>query len=182
MYKDVKKFRRKFGMLSQKVPGHVTTRKLVERYDFLKEELEEFLEGVNEQDLAKQADALVDLVYVALGTAASLGLPWKELWDDVHQCNMRKERGLTKRGHAVDCIKPEGWIPPSTTQILDKAGYDRQLFTQGGEVKEFLCADDPDRWKTDHVVTNEPVRPLLKPHYHPQYGFFSPNNIAGEKE
>jgi hypothetical protein len=52
-----------------------------------------------------------------------MGLPWKELWDDVQRANMTKVRGVGKRGHAVDCIKPEGWIPPRTKEILEDWGY-----------------------------------------------------------
>src|SRR5687768_5098031 len=119
--KDVTAFQRKFGLLSHDKPVHLTKRKLTERIEFLQEELNEFKEGVEEQDLAKQADALVDLVYVALGTADMLGLPWDWLWADVQRANMAKERGITKRGHLVDMVKPEGWVPPLTEWLLKSA-------------------------------------------------------------
>lgn len=121
--KNVTEFHRKFGHLSNDKPVHLTRRKLRERIEFLEEELEEFRRAVEAQDLAEQADALVDFVYVAMGTADMLGLPWDELWADVHRANMAKERGVGKRGHLVDMIKPEGWIPPQTLEILEAAGY-----------------------------------------------------------
>lgn len=122
-FHDVKTFQLKFGQLVHAEPTHLTRRKLQERIDFLQEELDEFKKACDEQDLAEQADALVDLVYVALGTANMLGLPWKALWDDVQRANMAKVRGVGKRGHLVDCIKPEGWIGPQTMRILESAGY-----------------------------------------------------------
>ena len=74
-------------------------------------------------DLAGQADALVDLVYFAIGTAIMLGLPFEELWNDAHRANMTKVRGATHRGHPNDVTKPEGWVPPKTVEILSFYGY-----------------------------------------------------------
>lgn len=147
---DVFAFHEKFGLINHVNPGHLTKAKLQERVEFMLEELLEFataagiavdvsaqraLDGVciahetsvsdgsTGQSLAGQADALVDLVYVALGTAVMLGLPWDPLWDDVQRANMAKVRGVTHRGHAVDVKKPEGWVGPQTQAILDLAGY-----------------------------------------------------------
>ena len=125
--KDVTDFHKKFGLLSHKKPVHLTRRKLGERIEFLDEELLEFRRAVEVQDLSEQADALIDLVYVAIGTADMLGLPWDELWADVQRANMAKERGTTKRGHAVDVTKPKGWIPPQTLAILKMAGYQPEI-------------------------------------------------------
>lgn len=136
-FQDVFNFHEKFQLLRFQKPGHLTAGKLQERIEFMQEELNEFIEGAGftwlssndvdfrpgNQDLAKQADALVDLVYVALGTAVMLGLPWDWLWNDVQRANMAKVRGMTKRGHAVDVTKPPGWQGPQTQRILDLAGY-----------------------------------------------------------
>lgn len=123
-YKDVKKFHEKFGLLVGRKPQRLTARKMKERIEFLQEELDELKSAVESDNFPEQADALVDIVYVALGTAVMMGLPWKELWDDVQRANMAKVRGITKRGHAVDCAKPYGWIPPMTTFILEDQGFD----------------------------------------------------------
>lgn len=122
-FRDVRAFSEKFGLLHHDTPGHLTGRKLVERVEFLSEELTEFIDACAGQSLAGQADALVDLVYVAMGTAVMLGLPWDELWDDVQRANMEKERGVGKRGHLVDLVKPKGWRPPYTKEILMSHGY-----------------------------------------------------------
>ena len=37
-------------------------------------------------------DALIDLTYVAMGTAYMMGLPWQDLWDEVQRANMSKVR------------------------------------------------------------------------------------------
>lgn len=139
---DVRALHEKFGLLGHRTPGLLTKAKLKERLEFLLEELEELAQAggftlvevddkviINgfpqgaDQDLALQADALVDLIYVAHGTAVMLGLPMDRLWNDVHEANMRKVRGMTKRGHQVDLAKPEGWVGPRTKAILAEAGY-----------------------------------------------------------
>lgn len=139
MPKDVAKFQDKFGQLVYNQPGHLTLRKLQERIQFLQEELDEFKKACDEQDLAEQADALVDIVYVALGTANMLGLPFDELWSDVQRANMAKVRGIGKRGHLVDCIKPEGWVGPKTMDILIANGYNPSVHANPEHFR-----DDPE--------------------------------------
>lgn len=146
-YDDVYDFHQKYSLLNGVKPRQLTRRKLAERAEFLMEELDEFMKASGlqllltethplhhrvevsirddwKQDIGEQADALIDLVYVAMGTAVMMGLPWQALWDDVQRANMSKVRGTTKRGHPVDVTKPEGWVGPKTQEILDEYGYD----------------------------------------------------------
>lgn len=99
------------------------------RTKFLDEELDEFKKGRDEGDVAQMADALIDLVYVALGTAHFLGLPWDSLWEDVQRANMTKVRAAadgsdSKRGSAFDVVKPPGWQGPNTNSILRDYGFE----------------------------------------------------------
>ncbi len=133
---DVLEFMRKFGQtfkrgephedrsLNEELPFEprmLTRRKLRERFRFMREELREFNAAIRTLEMDDLADALVDLVYVAKGTANLLGLPWSKLWEDVHRANMAKVRGIGARGNLVDCIKPPGWAPPMTGLIIAKA-------------------------------------------------------------
>jgi len=140
---DVRAFHQKFNFIdSGHIPVHATKRKLNERAECMQEELDEFKAAIETQNLADQADALIDLVYFAKGTAVILGLPWEQLWDDVQRANISKERGITKRGHAFDVIKPEGWQAPNGMKLLTDAGYDRRQFESHGVINENLCTDD----------------------------------------
>lgn len=114
----------KFGILVSSKPTHLTRRQLDERVHCLREELEELIIAANNQDLPEMADALVDLTYFAKGTAVMMGLPWAELFDDVARANLSKIRGIGKRGHAVDLVKPPGWVGPRGREILTSFGYD----------------------------------------------------------
>lgn len=148
-FDDVKAFHQKFDLIwhpDGSAPVHLTPQKIADRVNFMLEELGEFVNAAgtvfidfdsdkaepycflfsdrnqSPPDLPKMADALVDLVYVALGTAVQLGLPWAKLWDDVHAANMRKVRGSSTRNY-IDVIKPPGWVGPKGEAILAEVGY-----------------------------------------------------------
>lgn len=126
-FKDVGEFHLKFGLPVEgdDVPHPLEPELLNFRFDFLLEELREFGHAAASDDLPEMADALVDLIYVACGTAHLMGLPLNELWDDVHQANMTKQRAATdgsdsKRGSSFDVIKPEGWVGPDGAAIIER--------------------------------------------------------------
>jgi predicted HAD superfamily Cof-like phosphohydrolase len=93
-------------------PSLISLDYCVERIRFLKEELDEFATAAGAANIVGISDALADLVYVALGTAYKMGLPFDDIWAAVHEANMRKVSGMTKRGNRVDAMKPTGWVGP----------------------------------------------------------------------
>lgn len=90
------------------------------RLNFLQEELDELQEALLfNRDRIKAFAALLDLVYVAHGTALFMGISpeqWQAGMDVVHAANMSKVRVVTptqsKRGTALDVVKPVGWVAP----------------------------------------------------------------------
>jgi predicted HAD superfamily Cof-like phosphohydrolase len=132
-------------------PPHDIPRKLIEfRLNFLLEELLELASGYGyaltiewasgaqpkfmffrrkyaETKLPEVADALIDLVYVALGTAQLHALPWSALFAEVQRANMTKCRAAqaqdSKRNSTFDVVKPHGWKPPEIAKILKKSGW-----------------------------------------------------------
>lgn len=122
MFEDVRKFHEKFGRQYDGPPRILSTEEVAFRLGFLEEELEELRKAVNDQDLAEIADALVDLVWVALGTAERCGLAFNRHWAEVRAANMRKvpvaHSGESKRGSALDIKKPPGWRGPEHEAIL----------------------------------------------------------------
>jgi len=131
-FDDVGRFHTKFGLPESSYPGP-RSRELSDdvvefRIEFLREELKEFIEGCDENDPVKMADALIDIVYVAMGTAHLMGLPWQHLWDEVHRANMTKQRASSdgsdsKRSSPHDVVKPTGWRPPAIAAILRAWGW-----------------------------------------------------------
>jgi predicted HAD superfamily Cof-like phosphohydrolase len=123
-YQDVRDFHFKFGLPLRILPAPLDTQMLQDRILCLQEELGELTVAATQGDFPGQADALVDLVYFALGTAAMMGLPWETLWDDVHRANLAKERGPTHRNMEHDVRKPPGWVGPQTAVILRHFGWE----------------------------------------------------------
>lgn len=112
-FRDVSEFHALIlGVFPPSTPTLVSTDYCVERSRFLAEELTEFTECAVAGDIVGTADALADIIYVALGTAYAMRLPFDDIWRAVHTANMQKVRGSTKRGNAVDAMKPAGWQSP----------------------------------------------------------------------
>lgn len=132
-FNDVGVFHEKFNLdnvtFRGSGPREVPEDLLEFRRKFMQEELDEFVEGLEEGNHAKMFDALLDLVYVALGTAHLQGYPWQIGWLRVQQANMAKVRSKpdgsdSKRGSAWDVVKPEGWQPPDIEGLLRSGGWD----------------------------------------------------------
>jgi predicted HAD superfamily Cof-like phosphohydrolase len=158
-YDDVLAFFLKYRQIVSTKPTHITKRKLTERANFMFEELLEFAEASglgfdkrlmrfkpsddSDQDLAGQADALIDMVYVAMGTSIMLGLPWSKLWDEVHAANMKKKAAPTPRMPNGDAVKPPGWTSPDARVILEANGYEpKKYYDMFGNFSDDRCVDD----------------------------------------
>jgi predicted HAD superfamily Cof-like phosphohydrolase len=143
-YEDVVAFHRKFCIPVAEAPAFPPNDILRMRLNFLLEELVEtgraagftlmegfaggppkFFQTEVPSDLPGFFDGLIDLVYVAMGTADMAGLPWQAGWDAVQAANMKKQRAVSasvsKRGHQVDVVKPEGWTPPDIEEVVSRA-------------------------------------------------------------
>jgi dCMP deaminase len=123
-YEDVCDFHAKFDLPRGGLPRALDLETFNFRVKFLAEEMGELRQSSWAGDVAGMADALVDIVYVALGTAAMMGVPFDECWREVHAANMRKVRAngaddeRSKRKNALDVVKPEGWKPPDVAGVL----------------------------------------------------------------
>lgn len=158
-FNDVGIFHHKFGLPNTTYdrigPREVDSELLSFRLKFLIEELLEFAEAIGYEvdiltegdgghvevtrrrnakviDHPQSFDALIDLVYVAMGTAHLLGYPWENGWAAVQRANMAKVRAQSdgsdsKRGSSFDVVKPEGWTPPNIEALLTLFGWNTPL-------------------------------------------------------
>lgn len=89
------------------------------------------------RDLEMQFDSLIDLVYVALGTAYHHGVDFDEGWRRVHAANMRKVLAKTaedsKRGYRFDVVKPKSWRPPDLSDLVKVRDYPAHTPQDGNE-------------------------------------------------
>ena len=116
----VKEFNEKFGFPNGDhdiLTGDYQAEK--HRVDFLSEELNELWVAFIKSDKIGAFDALLDLVYVAQGTALFMGISpaeWNAGMAAVHKANMAKVRvenvSESKRKMPYDARKPDGWVGP----------------------------------------------------------------------
>ena len=122
MMVDIHQFHSKFGLYYGGGPRELPVQLAEFRVKFMQEELDEYGQACAQRDLEGQLDALVDLVYVAMGTAYQQGLDFDEAWRRVHAANMKKVRAASadesKRGSSFDIVKPPGWTAPSHTDLV----------------------------------------------------------------
>lgn len=121
MYNDVVEFNQK--IIGTKAPESWTNLNN-ERYGFackvLLEEICEFMVARTNNDVPGALDAMVDLIYYAMGRCYEMGISpedFKRAWDKVHEANMQKKLGNKGRGSDLDAVKPEGWKAPEHKQL-----------------------------------------------------------------
>lgn len=102
---------------------------MLKRIGFISEEVSELALATAAGNAAAVADAVVDLLYFTIGTAVLMDIPLKRIWDAVHDANMRKTEGKTKRGVVGDAAKPADFTPPDVGAILKN---DAAARLQGG--------------------------------------------------
>jgi predicted HAD superfamily Cof-like phosphohydrolase len=139
---DIEDFHKKFDITYRGPPRYLPEDLLHFRLKFMAEELCEYASVLDVTKSLIQAalieksdarltllhdefDALIDLVYVAIGTSHLQGFKFREGWARVHRANMAKRRATSStdstRGHIADVVKPEGWTPPSLTDLVREA-------------------------------------------------------------
>ena len=135
-------------------PGLISKRDFDFRVNFMHEEIRELIEGNAQGNLTQIADALVDLVYVALGTAHYFGLPFQALWDEVHRANMEKQPWKEgdpvkpRNASGLEVVKPEGWLPPDIEGVIrDFRDYHGMKNPEGGfTLEEGAFGGEPDEY------------------------------------
>ena len=83
----VREFHRAFGHPVATQPGLLQAERVRARSKWMAEEVEEFRSATTVED---QADAMIDLLYFALGTLVELGIEGEPLFHIVQRANMAK--------------------------------------------------------------------------------------------
>jgi predicted HAD superfamily Cof-like phosphohydrolase len=124
----VRSFHRAFNHPAPVEIKILSPERVATRATWLYEEVGEFEDA---ETVQQQADAMIDLIYFALGTMVELGVEIDPLFKIVHDANMRKIGNSTDK-KAVKTIytaidgkvqKPTGWIDP-------KDAMDREILRQ----------------------------------------------------
>lgn len=119
----VKEFHNAFGLGVQELPtGDLGENKNLLRFNLMKEENEEYLEAVQNNDIIEIADALGDMLYILCGTILEHGLQHKieEVFDEIQRSNMSKlgEDGKPIYREDGKVMKGPNYFKPNFEEIL----------------------------------------------------------------
>lgn len=118
-HSDLIEFHEAFGAHIQNHPGVPGLEEVGLRRRLVKEEYEELIAAIDQDDLVGIADGAVDLIYVTIGLMVSYGIDATKCWDAVHESNMAKlVDGRVVKDDGGKVLKPEGWQPPNLAKVM----------------------------------------------------------------
>lgn len=126
---QVRAFHKAFNHPAEDKPTLVELERARARAEWMKEEIEEFLDAT---DVVGQADAMIDLMYFALGTMVEMGVLPDRLFDIVQDANMGKLHNVDGKMVAVyredgKVKKPENWEADFAPEPKLRAEIERQI-------------------------------------------------------
>ena len=121
---SVKEFHTAFGLgVSENIKGDLGESKNMLRYNLMKEENEEYLEAVQNNDLVEIADALGDMMYILCGTIIEHGMQHiiENVFDEIQRSNMSKLGADGKPIYREDgkVMKGPNYFKPDFSKIIN---------------------------------------------------------------
>ena len=89
-FQKVKNFMETFGQEVKSRPSFSSKKINKLRYNLIKEELDEFKQAIDNNDLLEVADALTDILYVTYGAGHAFGINLDACFEEVQNSNMSK--------------------------------------------------------------------------------------------
>ena len=89
-FQKVKNFMQTFGQEVKSSPSFSSVKINELRYNLIKEELDEFKQALDNDDLLEVADALTDILYVTYGAGHAFGINLDACFEEVQNSNMSK--------------------------------------------------------------------------------------------
>jgi len=119
-FNSVKEFMRIFGQEIKAKPGFPSEKITQLRYNLIKEELGEFKQAIDENNLKEVADALTDILYVTYGAGHAFGIDLNKCFEEVQKSNMSK---LDKNGKPIynnegKVMKGPSYFKPDLTPFV----------------------------------------------------------------
>lgn len=101
----------------------------IQRSHMIVQEASELMEAWHDQDVVEIADAIGDLLYVVLGSAAAAGIDVEPIFNEIQCSNMTKSRN---EGRSPLHPKGENYQPPDLKSILLRQ-FTREASNHGAE-------------------------------------------------
>lgn len=90
------------------------------RIDLIREELDEFVDAISDENLVEVADALTDILYVTYGAGHAFGIDLDKCFEEVQASNMSKLGTDGKPIYRGDgkVMKGENYFQPNLRRVL----------------------------------------------------------------
>ena len=110
----VKEFHEKFNVPVLNKPSLIPKDRSDLRYRLMKEEVDEYIEGVQKRDIKNLAKELSDILYAVYGTILEHGLQdnIEEIFQEVHNSQMSKDY------HQYKMVKGENYFKANLDKFL----------------------------------------------------------------
>lgn len=120
---QVREFHETFGALVNESPTLIDKGEFGLRVRMTNEEYHEMMDAYEEGDLVEVYDAILDQIYLLVGTGVAMGLPIIEGLDEVHRSNMSKlgEDGKPIYREDGKVLKGPNYFRPNLARILEQA-------------------------------------------------------------
>jgi predicted HAD superfamily Cof-like phosphohydrolase len=123
VFNQVKLYMLAHGIPVAEEPTIPTDSEFVFRHTFLLEEVNELSAAFLKEDIVDMADALADIVMVAIGLAHGMGIPLEKVCEIVNEANLTGKRKVTsaeesKRNYEHDLVKTEAFVSPEAKIAL----------------------------------------------------------------
>ena len=119
-FQKVKNFMETFGQEIKSSPSFSSPKINQLRYNLIKEELDEFKQALDNNDLLEVADALTDILYVTYGAGHAFGINLDACFEEVQNSNMSK---LGKDGKPIfndqgKVMKGPNYFKPDLSKVI----------------------------------------------------------------
>ena len=114
-------FMKTFGQEVKDKPAFSTEKINKLRVDLIKEELDELIEAMKNNDLLEVADALTDILYVTYGAGHAFGIDLDKCFDEVQNSNMSKldENGKPIYNESGKVMKGPNYFKPDLSKFVN---------------------------------------------------------------
>lgn len=122
---------------------------------FIRQEHDELMIAIDEDDFIEIIDGCFDLIYVTIGLAIDYGVPMAEGWKVGNDSNLAKidgRHGPIIRDAEGKIKKPPGWTVPDFAQVILNAQLDHQMMMEIVRVIQKLPGDSPIRKDLEEKV------------------------------
>ena len=119
-FQKVKKFMETFGQEVKSTPSFSSDKINMLRYNLIREELDEFKQALDNNDLLEVADALTDILYVTYGAGHAFGINLDACFEEVQNSNMSKldENGKPIYNESGKVMKGPDYYKPDLSKFI----------------------------------------------------------------